>query len=108
MPLTLQTRAILFDMDGTLVDSGAVIARVLHRWGERHGIARDRIAKLPHGQKTSDTIAGLAPHLDIKTEVASLDAAEHGDLEGVVEISGAARLIAAIPAERWALVTSAD
>ena len=108
MPLTLKTQAILFDMDGTLVDSGAVISRVLRRWGDHHGIDRERIANLPRGQRTSDTIAGLAPHLDLKTEVASLDAAEHGDLEGVTEISGAAKLVAAIPAERWALVTSAD
>ncbi len=106
--ISVRAAAVLFDMDGTLVDSGAVIMRVLHRWAERHGLERERIDRLPHGQKTRDTIAGLAPHLDLMTEVAALDAAELGDLEGLVAIAGAARLLSALSADQWALVTSAD
>ncbi len=106
--VTLSARALLFDMDGTLVDSRAVIARVLHSWAERHGLDRERVERLPHGQKTRDTIAGLAPHLDLMTEVAALDAAELGDLDGIVEVRGARALLDSLHPGQWALVTSAD
>ena len=106
--IVLHAHAILFDMDGTLVDSSAVIMRVLYGWAERHGLERARIDQLPHGRKTRDTIAGLAPHLDLATEVAALDAAELADLDGISAVAGAATLLAALQPEQWAVVTSAD
>ena len=94
-------------MDGVLVNSKAVIERVLQRWADRRGLDREAMLHRPHGQKTSDTVRGLALHLNLADEVAWLDAEEERDLAGIVEVPGAARLIGALAPEEWALVTSA-
>jgi sugar-phosphatase len=104
---SLRASAVLFDMDGVLVDSKAVIERVLQRWADRRGLDREAMLHLPHGQKTSDTVRGLAPHLNLADEVAWLDAEEERDLEGIVEVPGAACLAGALAPDEWALVTSA-
>jgi mannitol-1-/sugar-/sorbitol-6-phosphatase len=104
---TLRALAVLFDMDGVLVDSKAVIERVLQRWAERRGLDREAMLHLPHGQKTSDTVRDVAPHLNLAEEVAWLDAEEERDLEGIVEVRGAASLVRSLAPDEWALVTSA-
>jgi sugar-phosphatase len=104
---TLRAAAVLFDMDGVLVNSKAVIERVLQRWAARRGLDREAMLHLPHGQKTSDTVRGVAPHLNLAEEVAWLDAEEERDLEGIVEVRGAANLVRALAPDEWALVTSA-
>lgn len=103
----LRAAAFLFDMDGVLVNSKAVIERVLQRWADRRGLDREAMLHLPHGQKTSDTVRGLAPHLNLAEEVAWLDAEEERDLEGIVEVRGAAKLVESLQPHEWALVTSA-
>jgi sugar-phosphatase len=103
----LRASAILFDMDGVLVDSKAVVERVLRRWAARRGLDQDAMLRLPHGRKTRDTIAAVAPHLNIAEEVAWLDAEEERDLEGITAVPGAARLLGELAPEEWALVTSA-
>jgi sugar-phosphatase len=105
--MKLIVSAVLFDMDGVLVNSKAVIERVLHRWAERRGLPAAAVTGLPHGQKTSDTIRSVAPQLSVADEVAWLDAEEERDLDGIVEIAGAARLVRALAQHECALVTSA-
>lgn len=102
----LRTSAILFDMDGVLVDSRAAIDRVRRRWALRHGLDAEAVVRLPHGQKTRDIIAALAPHLDVMEEVRWLDADEAKDLEGMTAIHGAVRLLGALAPNEWAVVTS--
>jgi len=94
-------------MDGVLVNSKAVIERVLQRWADRRGLDREAMLHLPHGQKTSDTVRDVAPHLNLAEEVAWLDAEEERDLDGIVEVRGAAKLVGALAPDEWALVTSA-
>jgi sugar-phosphatase len=104
---SLRASAILFDMDGVLVDSKAVIERVLQRWAVQRGLDPAAMLRLPHGQRTRDTIASVAPHLNITEEVAWLDAEEERDLEGITAVPGAARLLGELEPHEWALVTSA-
>jgi sugar-phosphatase len=99
--------AILFDMDGVLVDSKAVVERILQRWAAHRGLDQKAMLWLPHGQKTRDTIASVAPHLNLAEEVAWLDAEEERDLAGITAVPGAARLLGELAPEEWALVTSA-
>jgi sugar-phosphatase len=94
-------------MDGVLVNSKAVIERVLQRWADRRGLDREAMLHLPHGQKTSDTVRDVAPHLNLREEVAWLDAEEERDLAGIVEVPGASKLVRALAPDQWALVTSA-
>jgi sugar-phosphatase len=103
----MRCQAVLFDMDGVLVDSRAVVERTWYRWAERHGLDADPIIAVAHGRRTSETLAEIVPHLVIADEVAWLDAAEMHDFDGIVEVPGAAAFVASLPPERWAIVTSA-
>lgn len=104
---TLKAPAFLFDMDGTLLDSTANIELIWGIWCARHGIALERVLAICHGVPSSATIAQVAPHLDIATESAWLDELEVANCDGVIAIPGAAAMLAGLPADRWALVTSA-
>ena len=99
--------AILFDMDGTLINSIAVAERVWGGWARRHGL--DVAAFLPtiHGRRVPETIAATGLDVDIEREAAGITAAELEDVEGIVPIAGAVDFLASIPADRQALVTSA-
>ncbi|WP_280953355.1 HAD-IA family hydrolase [Rhizobium sp. M10] len=104
-----QFSAFLFDMDGTLLTSIAAAERVWGAWAKRHGL--DPIAFLPtmHGQRAIDTIRRLElPGVDPEIEAAKVTNAEIDDVHGVVAIAGAAEFLAALPTDRWAIVTSAS
>ena len=94
-------------MDGVLVDSRPVVERVGHRWATRNGFDANTIVPIAHGRRPHDTIALIAPHLDAGAEAAWLDAAEAHDFEGVVPVNGAAAVLHSLPADTWAIVTSA-
>ncbi|WP_030222202.1 HAD-IA family hydrolase [Streptomyces bikiniensis] len=108
MPLVLTAQALLFDMDGTLVDSTAAVERTWHRFAARHGLDAAEILASAHGQRTVETVAAHAPPgTDVAAETAWLVARDTADTRGTVAVPGAAELLAALPPHRWALVTSA-
>ena len=100
--------AFLFDMDGTILSSIAAAERVWARWAERHGL--DVAAFLPtiHGMRSVETVRRLnLPGVDPDVESAAITAEEMVDVDGISAIAGVAAFIAALPAGRWAVVTSA-
>ena len=101
--------AVLFDMDGTLLDSTACVEGIWCRWAARRSIDVDYLMQHIHGLRTVETIARVAPHLDVEAEVAELEAEEICMLRGITRIPGAAELLAALDArgQRWGVVTSA-
>jgi mannitol-1-/sugar-/sorbitol-6-phosphatase len=104
---SIKCRAILFDMDGTLVDSTKCVEAIWGRWAERHGMPVDEILWASHGRRTLDTLREVAPHLDIAHEAKLLDAEEMEFTEGTTAVQGAAQLLGALPRNSWAVVTSA-
>jgi sugar-phosphatase len=98
--------ALLFDLDGVLVDSRAVVERTWRRWAARHRLDAEPLLAVAHGRRVSDTLKAVVPHLDPAPEVAWLDAAELEDLDGVVAAPGAAPLLGTLDRARWAIVTS--
>jgi mannitol-1-/sugar-/sorbitol-6-phosphatase len=101
-------RAVLFDMDGTLVDSSAVTERVWAKWAARHNLNVNDILSVVHGRRSIDVMREVAPHLGISDREAFLvDAEEARDSEGVSPIPGAADVLLSLCGERWAVVTSA-
>jgi sugar-phosphatase len=98
--------AILFDLDGVLVDSTAVVVRVWSAWAERQDIEVDRIMEVAHGRRSAETIALVAPHLDAGAEARELERSEVADLDGIVGIEGASGLLASLPEDGWTVVTS--
>ncbi|TXS29533.1 HAD family hydrolase [Streptomyces sp. ms191] len=110
-PATLTARALLLDMDGTLVNSDAVVERCWRRWAVRHGLDPVEALKVVHGRQGYATMAVLLPerpmaenHADNKVMLAE----ETADLDGVVPVPGAPAFMTAIASLPHALVTSAD
>jgi sugar-phosphatase len=98
--------AILFDLDGVLMDSRAAVERAWERWAAGHGIDPAVVLAEAHGRRTIDTIRAVAPSLDVETEARLLEAAESVDFDGVTTLPGAASLLGALPPGSWTVVTS--
>jgi len=107
----LTARALLLDMDGTLVNSDAVVERCWHRWAVEHGLDPEQTLKVVHGRQGYLTMALLLPDRPMELNRADnrvMLAQETADLDGVVPIAGAPALMRALAALPHALVTSAD
>jgi sugar-phosphatase len=97
---------ILFDLDGVLVDSRRCVERVWRIWAAERALDADRFIGVSYGRRTSETLRAVAPELDVTAETGVLDAMEEVETEGLVAIPGAPELLAALPRDRWAIVTS--
>jgi mannitol-1-/sugar-/sorbitol-6-phosphatase len=104
----LYCRAVLFDMDGVLVESKAVICRQLHDWAARHGLDAKHVIETSHGLTSTDLIRAVAPWLDVAQEARAMDEREISDVRGIRAGAGATALTDSLPRASWAVVTSAD
>lgn len=107
----LSARALLLDMDGTLVNSDAVVERCWRRWSERYGLDFDEVIKVVHGRQGYASMAVLLPDRPMSENYAEnrqMLAEETADMEGVVPVPGAPAFMDAITDLPHALVTSAD
>jgi len=100
-------RGVLFDMDGVLVDSTPAVARVWSGWAREHGFEPEAVVKQAHGRPSIATIRELLPHGDHHAEDREVERRELEDVEDVVALPGAAEILRALPANRYAIVTSA-
>jgi sugar-phosphatase len=105
----INCHAILFDMDGVLVDSTACVERHWHAWARLHGLDAERILAISHGKRAIDTMYLVASSLDLDfgQEALLFEQGQTRDLEGIVALPGALELVTALPSECWAIVTSA-
>jgi sugar-phosphatase len=102
----LRCSAFLFDLDGVLVDSRAVVERICRRWALRHHLDPETVLRIAHGRRSRDTVKAAAPYLEADREAAWIDAAELADVDGLEAVAGAREFLAALPSGSWAVVTS--
>jgi sugar-phosphatase len=111
VPTVLTARALLLDMDGTLVNSDAVVERCWRRWASRHGLSGDEVMKVVHGRQGYASMALLLPDRPMAqnhADNAVMLAEETADMDGVVAIPGASAFLGSLRGVPHALVTSAD
>jgi sugar-phosphatase len=98
--------ALLFDLDGVLIDSTPAVTRVWTRWAIAHGFDPDDVVRNAHGRPSIATIRNYLPHGDHEAENREVERGEIKDLDGVVPLPGTRELLHALPADRWTIVTS--
>jgi len=106
-PLIMNCAAILFDMDGTVVDSTAVIERAWTGWAAKHGLRAADILRFSHGRPMLATMDHFRPGRDHSADIAELNRFEETELEGIKAVPGAEAVLSAVVEGPWAIVTSA-
>jgi mannitol-1-/sugar-/sorbitol-6-phosphatase len=106
--MTIRADAVLFDLDGVLVDSLACTAGAWYEWTREHGLDGPGTLAIGHGRTTLDHIRAVAPELGTPEEAARVDALEERYLSEVTAQPGAHEAIAALTTLglSWGIVTS--
>jgi sugar-phosphatase len=99
-------KALLFDLDGVLVDSTPAVERVWRGWAVEHGFDPGKVVQLAHGRPSRTTIRDLLPNADVEVEDLEVQRREIADLDGVVLLPGAGELLKSLPEDRWTIATS--
>ena len=105
IPGSFRCGAILFDLDGVLIDSTRVVTLQYRRWAQENGLDPEKVLQTAHGVRTIEVVRIAAPHLDAEAEKAKIEARETAD-PNIVVMPGAPELLASIPRARWGVVTS--
>jgi len=98
--------ALLFDLDGVLIDSTVCIVRHWQQWAKKHNLNLDDIMSIAHGRRSVETIQLVAPQLAAEEEAERFAAVEAADTKDVVLLEGAGPLLRLLPSNAWAIVTS--
>jgi sugar-phosphatase len=98
--------ALLFDMDGVLIDSTPAVARVWTRWAEEHGFDPAEVVRRAHGRPSITTVREFLPNTNHELENKEVERREIEDLDGIVLLPGSRELLNSLPSDRWTIVTS--
>lgn len=98
--------AILFDLDGTLVDSNESVVEQWRRFATRHGLQLADILAVSHGRQTGETMRIVAPGIDVEEEVKRHHREEVENCDAVLPVRGAPELLSALRDDQWAVVTA--
>jgi len=98
--------ALLFDLDGVLINSTPAVARVWSNWAVERGFNPEEVVARAHGRPSLTTIRDYLPNADHEAENREVERREIADLEGVIPLPGALDLLGSLPVDRWTIVTS--
>jgi sugar-phosphatase len=102
----ISCKAVIFDLDGVLVNSTASVEHAWRVWARQHGLSVRDVLAVTHGRRSIETMRLVAPHLATDREAEALNLLQARDTSRDVPVSGALALLTALPAQSWAIVTS--
>ena len=105
--ICVETKGILFDMDGVLISSIGSVVRCWRRWAEIYDIPNAETYTVPHGVRAIDTVKLLRPDIDPEEGLRTIEDMEVEDMADLKVLPGVKKLLEGLPLERWAIVTSA-
>lgn len=98
--------ALLFDMDGVLINSIPAVVRVWGRWALENGLDPAEVIRKAHGRPSIMTVQEFLPNSDHQAENRKIEKAEIAELSDIVPLPGAVELLRSLPQDRWTIVTS--
>jgi sugar-phosphatase len=104
--MPLSGRALLFDLDGVLVDSTAAIEERWRQWADHYDVPFEEVKAVHHGRPAAEVIREVAPHLDVEAAMAHMTDAIPTATDQLRAFDGAAPLLARLPDEQWTIATS--
>jgi len=103
----MRGKVLLFDMDGTLIDSTELIEEIWHRWADRHGIDGNAVLAKSHGRQAGETVRLFAPEgIDHDMETAWFNEQAARGTARIKAVPGAREFLAGLAPHEWAIVTS--
>jgi mannitol-1-/sugar-/sorbitol-6-phosphatase len=106
-PICIETKGILFDMDGVLVSSIGSVVRCWRQWAKMYDIPNADTYEVPHGMRAIDIVKSLRPDIDPEEGLQVIEDMEIEDTADLIVLPGVKALLESLPVERWAIVTSA-
>jgi mannitol-1-/sugar-/sorbitol-6-phosphatase len=109
--IDFEVEAVLFDLDGTLVDSTASVRRAWAAMADELGVPLADFESYMHGIPGPQVFAAVLPAMppdEARTLATRMNAEQAGDTDGVRAMPGAAAALTGLPHSRWAIVTSGD
>jgi mannitol-1-/sugar-/sorbitol-6-phosphatase len=105
-PVSVTAKGILFDMDGVLISSIGSVRRCWQRWAKMYGVPNAEEYEVPHGVRAIDIVKSLRPDIDPLEGLRAIEDMEVQDVGDLQVLPGVKTLLAGLPLERWAIVTS--
>lgn len=105
-PVCVSAQGILFDMDGVLISSICSVVRAWRSWAKLYDLPNAETFEVPHGMRARDIVGSLRPDVDLEEAVRVIEDFEVEDVADLTVLPGVKALLAALPLERWAIVTS--
>ena len=106
-PVVVETKGILFDMDGVLISSIGSVVRCWQRWAKLYDIPNADTYDVPHGMRAIEIVRSLRPDIDAEEGLRVIEDMEMEDTADLKVLPGVKELMESLPLERWAIVTSA-
>jgi sugar-phosphatase len=104
--INIYCKAILFDLDGVLIDSTPAVTRVWTQWAIEHALDPAEVVRRAHGRPSISTIRHYFPNADAEIENREVERREMNDVNGIVVLPGTPQLLNALPPNQWTIVTS--